>query len=243
MAKNWTIAEAYEALKNFDKAAIADFGKRFPLATYALMSGSNLDILASAIPERVTMRKIEMALKEGVDTEEADDIDDVAEDEAEMTPKKAGRPRKGTAKSDDEKKAAAKARREARKAKKAAAMNEPVEDDEDEDDSPEESYDGLNAVELFKLCKKRGITAQPKKASKYYIDLLKADDAKANDAEDEGDDWEDDEEEAPAPKKKAGRPKKEATKVEAKKASKAKTKPEPEEDEDDDEDEEDDWDI
>lgn len=232
MAKNWTLGEALTAIKNQDKAAIADFGKRFPLATMALNEAKNAETLINAIPERVTMRKIEMALKLGVDAEEADDIDDVEEDETEMKPKKAGRPKKGTAKSDEEKKAAAKARREARKAKAKAAA-EP-EDDEDED---EESYDGLNALELFKLCKKRGISAQPKKPSKYYIDLLKAADAKADeDEEDEDDDWEDEEEEEiPAPKKKAGRPKKEATPVKAsKKASKK----------DDDEDEDgDDWDI
>ena len=96
MAKNWTLGESLTALKNYDKAAIADFGKRFPLATNALMEAINGEKLINAIPERVTMRKIEMALKVGVDAEEADDIDDVEEDEAEMKPKKAGRPRKGT---------------------------------------------------------------------------------------------------------------------------------------------------
>lgn len=230
MAKNWTLGEALTALKNYDKAAIADFGKRFPLATNALMEAINGEKLISAIPERVTMRKIEMALKVGVDAEEADDIDDVEEDEAEMKPKKAGRPKKGTAKSDEDKKAAAKARREARKAKAKAAA-EP-EDDEDESED-ENDYSGMNALELFKLCKKRGITAQPKQKSSAYIALLKAADAKiAEQDEEEDDDWEDEEEEAPAPKKKAGRPKKNATPVKAKKAA-----------EDEDEDEEDDWDI
>lgn len=235
MAKNWTLAEALTALKNYDKAAIADFGKRFPLATNALMEAINGEKLISAIPERVTMRKIEMALKIGVDAEEADDIDDVEEDEAAMKPKKAGRPKKGTAKSDEEKKAAAKARREARKAKAKAAAAEVDDDDDDED---ENDYSGMNAVELFKECKKRGISAQPKKPSKYYIDLLNAADAKADEEEDE-DDWEDEEEEAPAPKKKAGRPKKAATPVKpAKKATKKV-----EEDDDDEDEDGDDWDI
>lgn len=230
MAKNWTLGEALTALKDYDKAAIADFGKRFPLATNALMEAINGEKLINAIPERVTMRKIEMALKVGVDAEEADDIDDVEEDEAEMKPKKAGRPRKGTAKSDEDKKAAAKARREARKAKAKAAA-EP-EDDEDESED-ENDYSGMNALELFKLCKKRGITAQPKQKSSAYIALLKAADEKiADEDEDEDDDW-DEEDEAPAPKKKPGRPAKKVAPAKAKKAA----------EDDDDEDEDDDWDI
>lgn len=229
MAKNWTLGEALTALKNYDKAAISDFGKRFPLATNALMEAKDGEKLINAIPERVTMRKIEAVLKDGVDVEEAEDIDTVEEDEADMAAPKKGRPTKKAAKSDEEKKAAAKARREARKARKAAAMNEPEDDEEDD----EEDYSGMNALELFKLCKKRGITAQPKQKSSVYISLLKAADEKAGADEDEdGDDWEDDDEEEAKPeptKKKAGRPKKAPAKKE-----------EPDEDEDEDED---DWDI
>ena len=126
---------------------------------------------------------------------------------------------------------------------------------EAEDEAEEETgkYDGKKAPELYALCKKRGIKAEPKKTAKYYIDLLeKADAAEAEaEAEDEADDdWgdeaeaeepeaeeDDDEWEEPEekPKKKAGRPKKAATKPVAKKAAKKAD----EESEDDD----DDWDI
>lgn len=126
---------------------------------------------------------------------------------------------------------------------------------EAEDEVEEETgkYDGKKAPELYALCKKRGIKAEPKKTAKYYIDLLeKADAAEAEDeAEDEADDdWgdeaeaeepeaeeDDDEWKEPEekPKKKAGRPKKAATKPVAKKAAKKAE----EESEDDD----DDWDI
>lgn len=124
---------------------------------------------------------------------------------------------------------------------------------EDEDDEEETGkYDGKKAPELYALCKKRGIKAEPKKTAKYYIGLLeKADEAEAE-AEDEDeadDDWgdeaeaeepeaeEDDEWKEPEekPKKKAGRPKKAAPKPVAKKAAKKAD----EESEDDD----DDWDI
>lgn len=129
---------------------------------------------------------------------------------------------------------------------------------EAEDEAEEETskYDGKKAPELYALCKKRGIKAEPKKAAKYYIGLLeKADEAEAEaEAEDEADDdWGDEaEEEEPEaeaeeedddewkepeqkPKKKAGRPKKAAPKPVAKKAAKKAD----EESEDDD----DDWDI
>lgn len=126
---------------------------------------------------------------------------------------------------------------------------------EAEDEVEEETgkYDGKKAPELYALCKKRGIKAEPKKTAKYYIDLLeKADAAEAEaEAEDEADDdWgdeaeaeepeaeeDDDEWKEPEekPKKKAGRPKKAAApKPVAKKAKKVE-----EESEDDD----DDWDI
>ena len=36
MAKNWTVAEAVEAIKNGDKEAIKDLGKRFPNVTVAI---------------------------------------------------------------------------------------------------------------------------------------------------------------------------------------------------------------
>lgn len=128
---------------------------------------------------------------------------------------------------------------------------------EAEDEAEEETgkYDGKKAPELYALCKKRGIKAEPKKTAKYYIDLLeKADaaeaEAEAEDEDEADDDWGDEaEEEEPEadedddewkepeekPKKKAGRPKKAATKPVAKKAAKKAE----EESEDDD----DDWDI
>jgi len=228
MAKNWTVAEAVQAILQNDKNGIADFGKRFPQATNVLTriaamntdGGAALQELANAIPERVTVRKIDAVLKDGVEPVEDEDADDTEEE----APKaKRGR----TAKTDEEKKAAAKARREARKAKKAK-VEEP-EDDEDEGEA-EDDYSGMNAVDLFKLCKKRGIKAAPKMKAAEYIKLLKAADAKVADDADE--DEEDDEwEEVPVekPKAKRGRP-----------AKKKEPEPEVEEDEDD---EDDDWDL
>ena len=100
--------------------------------------------------------------------------------------------------------------------KKAKAAKKEVEEDEEE--SEEEDYDEMSEVELFKLCKKRGLKAAPKKTKKYYINMLK----KADAAEEE------DEEE---------KTEKKAPKKASKKAAK-KVEPDEEEDEDDE-----DWDI
>lgn len=113
----------------------------------------------------------------------------------------------------------------------AALQGDSAEDtdgDEADDDVEDDPYAGKTAMELFALCKKRGIKAVPKKKAEVYIELLKKADAAEAEADD--DDWDDGdevEEEAPAPKKQ--------TKQKAK--PKAKKPAEPEEDDDDD------WDI
>lgn len=126
-------------------------------------------------------------------------------------------------------------------------------EDEAEEEAEVGKYDGKKAPELYAICKKRGIKAEPKKPAKYYIDLLeKADAAEAEEEPEDEDDWgEDAEAEEPAddvdddedewkepeekPKKKAGRPKKAAAKPVAKKAAKKAEEP--------DDDDDDDWDI
>lgn len=112
-------------------------------------------------------------------------------------------------------------------------------DDEVEDEAEEQvSYEGMKAVDLYKLCKERKIKAEQKKPAKYYVALLKKADEEAAQAEDEAEDdedWDDEEEaeEAPAPKKGGN---KGASKPAAKPAGKGKGKPAKEE-------EDEDWDI
>lgn len=77
--------------------------------------------------------------------------------------------------------------------KKSAVKSKKVEEDEEDTDLPfttpkDDEYSDMSAKELFKLCKERGIEAEPKKPSAFYAELLREDD-KAKD------DWEDDEEE------------------------------------------------
>lgn len=219
MATNWSLADGAKAILSGDKAATLELGKRFPLTSVAIAKmGDNEGAMAilEALPIHVTMRKVESAMKGDVDEVDEADVDTEADDDVEEEAPKAksgrrGRPAKA---SDDDKKAAAKARREARKAKKAAeaAAASDDDDEEDEDVSTEaEDYSGMNAVDLFKLCKKRGIKAEPKKKAADYIKLLKADDARKADfpEDDEEDDWEE-EEPMPKPTKAKGKAKKAA---------------------------------
>ena len=80
--------------------------------------------------------------------------------------------------------------------KQAKKEEEPVDEDDDwdtEDEEEKDPYDGKTAMELFKMCKERGIKAKTKMKADAYVKLLKAADAEseAEEAEDdEDDDWE-----------------------------------------------------
>lgn len=219
MAKNWTVAEAVEAISKGDKEAIKDLGKRFPNLTVAIAKmGENAGALEiiNALPSHVTARKVEAILKGDEDEEVETDaeVEDGDEDEDTAEEKPAKKDKKEAAKE------RARKRREARKAAKAKEVAEDDEDEEDEADDEETAenpYEGMTAVELFKLCKKRGISAQPKKKAAEYIELLKAADEPAEDEDDEEEDWEE-EEEKPA-KKSAGKKAAKEPKAKAKKAA------------------------
>lgn len=188
MAKNWTIKEAYDCLKTGDKAGVLDFGKRFPLATMAVSRVSGAEMLFAALPTHLTMRKVEMVLKDGVEvyTEDGESEDY----EAPVKP--------GSAKAKEDLAAAKKT-----KGRPKTKVEEPEE--EEEEDNP---YEGMSAKELFKLCRKRHIDeAAPNRSVSYYIEFLKAADeaATSQDTEDDEDDWDDDEVEEEKPAKKAAK--------------------------------------
>lgn len=97
-------------------------------------------------------------------------------------------PAKGKGKAKEEKKVTS---------KKAAKKAEPVEDEEEdwgEDDEEEttDPYAGKTAMELFKMCKERGLKVEPRQKPDVYADMLKADDAKEEEdtEEEDDDDWE-----------------------------------------------------
>ena len=217
MAKNWTLAEAVEAVLKGDKEAIKDLGKRFPNLTVAIAKmGENegaLEII-NALPSHVTARKVEAILKGDEDETETDaEVEDGDDDEDTAEEKPAKKDKKEAAKE------RARKRREKRKAEKAKEVeaDDDEEESEDEEDTAENPYEGMTAVELFKLCKKRGISAQPKKKAAEYIELLKAADESDEDEDEEDEDWEE-EEEKPA-KKSAGKKAAKEPKAKAKKAA------------------------
>lgn len=201
MAKNWTVAEAAKEIIKGSKEAIVDIGRRFPLATVAITkAGSNaLDVLNAF--NFVTVRKLESILKDGIEVSESED----EEAEEPVKEEKPAKGKKAVEKKDDQPKT------RGRKKKEEPAMNEP----EDED---EEDYESMSEVELFKVCKSKGLKPAPKQKKQYYLDLLNPSES------DDEDDWdEEEEEEKPA--------KKTSKKAPAKKSKKAA------------EDEDDDWDI
>ena len=264
MAKNWTVKEASIVLANGkSKEDILDLGKRFPLATVVISKvgagcaapGAFMELM-KAMPDYLTMNKLNSALKDGSVSAEDADIEDteVEEDVEETKPVKKEKPvakatKKATEESDipdfesmtaqqmyDWGKARGIKFKSTKKADMIALLNEKfggtqAEADDEEVEETEDEYASMSVKELFKECKERGIKAEIKKPAKYYIDLLKADDAAADEDSDEEEDWEDVvvEEEKPAPKK----AEKKADKPVAKKPAK---KAEPEE-------EEEDWDI
>ena len=185
MATNWTLAEATKEILAGNKEAIQDVGRRFPLTANAIASmGNNTGALTliNAMPDYITARKIEAILKDGV--QESDDVEEAIETE------------------EDDVKEEKPAKKEKAEKKPAKKEKEVEPEEETADDSVD--YSKMTAVELFKLCKKRGIKVEPKQKADVYIKALKA----ADEPEDE-DDWgKEEEEEKPVkkPSKKAAKP-------------------------------------
>lgn len=231
--KNWTVKEAAKVIReNKDAEAVKEIVKHFPLFA-VIVAGKDFDGLTDAMPEHMTVRKIENELNNG-STGDADVEDD--EDQAEDD----------TAVEDLEnmstKQLIALCGKRGIKVPKYGknkqfyldALNSAC--DEDEDVDAEETEEEEDPVALYKKCKKAGLKVAPKKSAKYYKDQLAKAAAEEDDTDDE-DDW-DDEEEEEKPAKKA--PKKAPAKKGAKKPAK---KSEPEEDDDEDDEDEDEWDI
>lgn len=84
MATNWTLAQAKKVItEGTDLAAITDIGRRFPLTALAIAKiGDNegATTIINALPEHITVRKIESVLKDGIADSGANDDDDDAED-------------------------------------------------------------------------------------------------------------------------------------------------------------------
>lgn len=77
---------------------------------------------------------------------------------------------------------------------------EAAEEAEEAEEAVEGKYDGMKAIDLYKMCTKRGLKVDPKKQAAYYIAAMTKDDEKPAKAEEE-DEWgdDDDAQETPAP--------------------------------------------
>ena len=232
--KNWTVSEAVKVIREGkDIDAIKEIVKHFPLFA-VIVASKDFDGLAAAMPEHVTVRKIENELNsgnagdedtDGEDTNGADDDQDTGdEDLSAMSTKQLI--------ALCEKRGIKVPKYGKNKQFYLDALSGGTEDTDQPDDDNEEEDD---PVELYKQCKKAGLKVAPKKSAKYYKDALKKAEKDAEEAEDDDEDWDEDDKEEEKPKK-SGKSSKSS------KSSKAKPEPEEDEDEEDDEDDED-WDI
>lgn len=179
MAKNWNMGELVDAIVANDIAGIQDVGRRFPVATTLMAKVVNGDrdaiaMLMHAMPDHLTVRKINSALTDGVE-EDAEDENDTEEVVEEKPKSKRGRKPAKTEDEDEEVE-----EKPAKKTKKVA-----------KDDASDTGYEGKTARELFELCNERGLKAEPKKPTSYYIALLEDADKKGSKKEEseEDDDW------------------------------------------------------
>lgn len=127
MARNWNVADAYEALRNGDKEARMDIGRRFPLFATATE-----DEIIAAIPDYISVRKVEAALKADAGVSE-DDVEEVEAEEAEeVKPAKKAKAKKVVEpeEEDDEEEEDEAPKKPAKKAKAKKAV---VEDDDMDD--------------------------------------------------------------------------------------------------------------
>lgn len=255
MAQNWNVKQALAAINKGNKEAITDIGRRFPLTSNILArigEDKAAGELINALPDHITVRKIESILKDGVQVDDSDnDVDVDDEIEADEKPaKKAAKATKSEDAGDDYSKMTgdqliallkdAGVYKDCIKKMgggKKQQMLDYIEkygleagESEAEDDVEDNPYAGKTAMDLFKECKKRGLKVKPKQKAAVYAELLMKDDQAKAESDDADDDWDDGEEEEEKPAKKETK-----KKAPAKKAAK---KEEPEDDDDDD-----DWDI
>lgn len=222
--KNYTLKEAVEIIaEGKDLEAIADLGKRFPILSFKiarLTAKAEKEIidLMQYMPEYLTIKKVNNAVKtvnnSKAETEDATEAEN--KPAKEETVKEVEEPEEK-----ENKHVVPKKRGRKPKAKvNVVPVEEPkaeVEDEADEEPTEAEetanNYEGKKAVDLFKLCKSRGLKVTTKKSAKYYIDVLKKDDEakakaeakKAEAEDDDDDDWniEDEPKEVKKPKKSA----------------------------------------
>lgn len=205
--KVYTIKEGYDALKGNDQEVVKDILAKYPqtcLCLVQLINAPGFERFLEGLPAYVTLRKMEDRYRgKFSDT----DKEDAAEEE-------------------EQEEAVSEAEEETAEEQEEEFGMNPPEDEE----NPKVDYSTLSAIELYKLCKSRGINTAPRQKTAVYIKLLEKLDAeeiseaktiKEAEAEEEG--WEEDPEEEEE-KEEAETPKAPAKKTASKTTTKAASK-------------------
>ena len=152
MAKNWTIGEAFKAVLEGDKEGILDVGKRFPLSCVMLAKvNAEAAVIFDALPENMTVRKLESVLKGDIEVSDEDD----ANEDAPAVEKK-----------EKKEKVEKKGSKRGRPAKKVVEPDDDEDfDDEDFDDEDEEDEDEEEVVVKPKKKEKEKKNKKPAKKS------------------------------------------------------------------------------
>ena len=203
MAKNWTAAEAVEALYNGTQEEMKEVGNRYPLftRTVCLLNSEYLLDILKALP-KVTARVVETGLSDiaGTETTEDEEVQETekAPKEDKKSKKQVEEDEEEAAEDDYESMTGAELYKlcckrgissKCKSRSKAALIEvlrnaendteEPEDDEWDEDEEePKDPYAGKTAKELYMMCKERKIKAEPKKKPEEYVKLLKKADAK-----------------------------------------------------------------
>lgn len=184
--RNWTVVEAVDAIvTNNDLNEIFDIGRKHPLALnlmarLAAKAGPEMEQLLSAFPEHITMRKIEGALKEMMESELAKE--EVKEEKKEEKPE---------AKKEEKKETKKRGRRKTKKEEEPVEEVVDEEEVEEEVEEEEKDYSEMTAPQLYKLAKSRGLKVKARQKADYYVELLEEADSvgEVEEEEDEDDDW------------------------------------------------------
>lgn len=173
MAVNYSIPELLEVLRGNDMDLVSDAFRRFPIISKLLVESDAVDSKLTdkfvvMVPDYVNARKANKTLSENLYAS-------------------------GDGNGDDEEQAVEPVE-EIRPEKKAPKNKEPEPEQEDDEETDEVDYHSMKAMDLYKLCQKRGIEAEPKHRTKYYITLLEKADQEAeapaeSSDDDDDDDW------------------------------------------------------
>lgn len=176
MAVNYSIPELLEVIRGNDMDLVSDAFRRFPIISKLLVESDAVDSKLTdkfvvMVPDYVNARKanknlVEHANASNGNKEFVENLHVSGDDDG-----------------DDE---------DAVPEKKAPKKKESEPEQEDDEETEEVDYHSMKAMDLYKLCQKRGIEAEPKHRTKYYITLLEKADQEAETPAESSDDDDDD---------------------------------------------------